>query len=47
MIKKNILLVKRVYNTLAHCGNLIEELSLGINVFLIFIEKYKLELLTA
>ena len=47
MIKKYILLVRRVYNTLVHSGNLIEELSVGINVFLIFIEKNKLELLAA
>ena len=41
------MLVRRVYNTLVHSGKLIEELSVGINVFLIFIEKNKLELLTA
>ena len=39
--------MKKAYNILVHSGNLIEELSVGINVFLIFIEKNKLELLTA
>ena len=37
----------KAYNILVHSGNLIEELSVGINVFLFFIEKNKLELLTA
>jgi len=42
LFKKYILQVKKVYNILVHSDNLIEELSVGVNVFLIFIEKNKL-----
>jgi len=34
--------VKKAYNILVHSGNLIEELSVEVNIFLIFIEKNKL-----
>ena len=34
--------VKKGYNIFVHSDNLIEELSVGVNVFLIFVEKNKL-----